>query len=251
MSFVALVLAPCLLLSPAAGNDLSTDCSLRLRKLEAALRGAPDDLFLGAEYRQVVLECEGGERATRFFDGLVKRHPDAANALLNAGLAQIDRVPFAGDMRQALLGRAAAKRLGRVIERRPSSWIALFTRASVYLAYPRFLKQYGKGIDDLKAALAIQKEQPLRPWHARTYVTLGDALFWRADEFERARRVWAEGLALFPGDPALRERTSKKRWQLKQVVSDALSPDRRIDTSLSEFRDDALISPAASATESR
>jgi tetratricopeptide (TPR) repeat protein len=212
------------------------ECSLRLGQLEAGLRAHPDDLFLGADYRQMVLACESGDRATRFLDDLARRAPQAQSAWLNAGLAYVDRIPPASDLRQALLGNAATERLGRALQIRPS-WLGHHVRGFVYLFYPRGFGKARASVAELEAALRVAQVEPRRPCHARTYAALGDAWYWRLDDLPRARRIWAEGLALFPDDPALRARVEKQGMPLRDVIRHSLDADRRIDTSLSELRD--------------
>ncbi len=216
----------------AGPESEAPECAAEMSGLEAAVAEAPDDLFLGARYRQVVIRCdEGGKRATKFFDRLVKAHPRSAHAWLNAGLAHVDRIPTKGDIRQALLGRGATQRLGRSIDLQPT-WVAHYVRGFVYLFYPRVFKVSRKAVADLDAALAIQAKQPLRPCHARTFVALGDAWYWRLDDLPRARLIWAQGLERFPNDPALVARVAKEGMPLRDEIRHSLDADRRVDTSL-------------------
>lgn len=226
---LALVLA-------ASPRPSAAECSQRLGTMEAELRERPDELFLGADYRQQVLACEAGERATRFLDALTRTHPGAASAWLNAGLAYVDRIPPASDLRQALLGKAATERLGQAVRLRPS-WLGHHVRGFVYLFYPRAFGTARKSVAELESALRLARAEPRRPCHARTYVALGDVWYWRLDDLPRARRIWAEGLALFPDDVALRSRVEKQGMPLRDAIRHSLNADRRIDTSLAELRD--------------
>ena len=220
----------------ATCGDAAASCAGELVRLEAQAATAPDDLFAGADYRQALIRCGGGDRATRFFDALVKRHPAAPNAWLNAGLAYVDRIPPASDLRQALLGKAAAERLGRSAALRPS-WLAHHVRGFVCLFYPRVFRVSRTAVAELEAALRQLQQEPRRACHARTYTALGDAWYWRLDDLARARRLWAEGLALFPDDHDLRERITKQGMPLRDVIRRSLNADTRIDTSLRELRE--------------
>ena len=231
----------------ATCGEAASACAGELARLEAQVTAAPDDLFAGADYRQAVIRCGDGGRATRFLDALVEHRPGAANAWLNAGLAYVDRIPPASDLRQALLGRAAADRLERSVALRPS-WLGHHVRGFVYLFYPRVFRVSRKAVAELEAALRLQQQEPRRPCYARTYAALGDAWYWRLDDLVRARRLWAEGLALFPDDPGLRDRVTKEGMPLRDVIRRSLNADVRIDTSLRELREPAA-EPRATATE--
>jgi tetratricopeptide (TPR) repeat protein len=225
-----------LVLAPGARAETAPPCAAELARLEKDVAAAPDDIFLGADYRQAVIRCEAGDRATRFFDRLTERHPEASSAWLNAGLAYVDRIPPAGDIRQARLGKAAAERLGRSAALRPS-WLAHHVRGFVYLFYPRIFRVGRKAVADLESAQRLLAQESLRPCQARTYAALGDAWYWRFDDLARAQRIWAEGLALFPGDRELRDRVTLEGMARRDVIRRSLDADTRIDTSLRELRE--------------
>ena len=60
---------------------------------------------------------------------------------------------------------------------------------------------------------------------------MGDG-YWRLDQRPRAREIWKTAAERFPDDPELKrclvDDTEKVRW----VVTDALSPGTRVDTTL-------------------
>lgn len=235
---IAALVLTALALGGAVGSARGAEaeeCAAEMSRLERAVAEAPDDLFLGARYRQVVIGCdEGGKRATKFFDRLAKAHPRSTHAWLNSGLAHVDRIPTKGDIRQALLGRGAAQRLGRSIDLEPT-WVAHYVRGFLYLFYPRIFKVSRKAVADLEAALAIQAGQPPRPCHARTFAALGDAWYWRLDDLPRARWLWAQGLERFPNDRALAARVAKRDMPLRDEIRHSLNADRRVDTSLQDL----------------
>jgi hypothetical protein len=51
---------------------------------------------------------------------------------------------------------------------------------------------------------------------------------------EKARAVWREGLELFPGNEQLRLRLEKTGDALKALIEQAMDPNRRVNTDLSE-----------------
>ncbi len=93
-----------------------------------------------------------------------------------------------------------------------------------------------KAIADFERALAIQAGEPARPYHARTYVALGDAHYWRFSDLARARQIWAEGLAKFPDDEPLRARMNHEGMPLRDIIRKTMNADARIDTSLAELK---------------
>ena len=80
----------------------------------------------------------------------------------------------------------------------------------------------------------MQKTQPQRSYHARTFVALGDA-YWKTDQLARARAVWREGLQQFPQHEALKQRTAAHGQKLAALIQADLDPDKRVNTDLSEL----------------
>jgi tetratricopeptide (TPR) repeat protein len=200
---------------------------------ETFLQANPDDLQAGAAYRQAVIAAREFDRAIGFFKALVSRHPTAQNASINLAMAYVDKIPTAKGMSQPFLGRDAIKQFGRVLTRGPN-WLAYYTRGLIYLYYKPFMRLTRPGVEDLERALALQRAEPRRPYHARTFVALGDG-YWKLNDLARARKVWTDGQAEFPSDPALEARLAKQGKDLQRVIAHALNADVRQDTSLSEL----------------
>ncbi|HOC19444.1 MAG TPA: hypothetical protein PKK95_14320, partial [Vicinamibacterales bacterium] len=128
-----------LALSAAAPADVAqapAACIAGLIPLERIVAGNPDDLFAGADCRQAAIRCGAFDRSIDFFKRLARKHPRSASVRLNLALAYVDKIPSAGDLRQALLGRDAIGELGRANEIAPT-WIGHYTRGFIYLNYPR------------------------------------------------------------------------------------------------------------------
>jgi hypothetical protein len=216
------------------GRREPAECRRDLSSAEAEVASHPEDLPAGASYRQAAIRCEQVDRAVEFFERLVERHPRSTSARLNAGFAFIDKIPTSGDLRQALLGRSAIGQLTKAIELE-ASWLAYHTRGTVRLYYPNRFGQFNAAVDDLERAMAIVRAGPLRPYHVRTYVALGDACYWRLYDLPRARAIWAEGAARFPWNDALRARLESDVKVMREIVREAVNADVRIDTSLREM----------------
>jgi tetratricopeptide (TPR) repeat protein len=218
---------------PLPGPGCDESLALAGRRIEAL----PADLFAGASFRQLAIQCGRVDHAIELFQRLAARAPAVLELRLNLGLAYVDKVPTEGDFRQAMLGRAALKQFERSISVRPT-WLAYHTRGVIYLFYPSGLGLTDNAIANLERALALLRGRTPRPYHARTYVALGDAHFWRRHDKARAVAVWQQGLSLFPDDPALQHRVHGTAREVHELVDAALNADVRIDTSLRELMDD-------------
>lgn len=204
-----------------------------LAALEAALSAHPDDLRAADVYRAAVIQQNQYDRAIAFFAQLVASHPTASNAHLNYAFAYVDKIPAAGAITQVILANNALSEFTKALEIQPS-WIGYFTRGNSYLFWPRIFGRTGLGIADLEAAMKLQAQGPKRAYYARTYVSLGDG-HWKIDEFDKATDVWRQGLALFPDNPALKQRLAVAPDQLKPVIDAAYDPAQRVDTSLKDL----------------
>jgi tetratricopeptide (TPR) repeat protein len=209
----------------------------RLAAYEQTLRANPTDLRTAATYRQAIIQAGQYDRAIDVFKNLVDRFPRLAEPHLNLAFAFIDKVPVSGKMRQAFLGRDAIDQLTKAIEIRPSP-LAYYSRGLINLFYDALMfKRVPYGVADLERGFGMVHDRPLRPYHARFYVTMGDA-YWKAKDTPRAKTVWKEGLQLFPDNIDLRRRVVREGKDLEWTVRDVIDPDRRVDTSLKDIWDD-------------
>lgn len=204
-----------------------------LTDFEARLQREPDNLRLGADYRQAVIPGKQFDRAIKFFRDLVKKNPRSQNAYINYAFAYIDKIPDASGFSQPFIGRDAINTFSRALQLGPN-WLALYVRGLVYLYYKPFLRVTHLGVEDLEKALEMQRREPQRGYHVHTYISLGDG-YWKMNDLQRATAVWREGLDHFAGNAALRARLAAKGVELQRLVTDTLDADVRIDTSLSEF----------------
>ena len=200
---------------------------------EARLQKDPNNLRLGADYRQAIIAGKQFDRAIKFFRDLVRRNPKAQHACINYAFAYIDKIPDASGFSQPFLGRDAINTFSKALQLGPN-WLALYVRGLVYLYYKPFLRVTHLGVEDLERALEMQRREPQRSYHVHAYISLGDG-YWKMNDLTRAMAVWREGLEQFAGNPALQARLAAKGPELQRLVSDTLDADVRIDTSLSEF----------------
>lgn len=207
-----------------------------LDRYEALLAKNADDIRAGSEYRQAVIQLKQYDRCIKFFEELVAKSPQAANAYLNFGFAYVDKIPDAGAITQVILANTALSHFSKSIELKPS-WIALYTRGNSYLYWPKIFGKAPLGVKDLEEAMKMQKQDKLRPYHVRAYISLGDG-YWKTDDVEKARAVWQEGAKLFPNEPRLKERLSRSGDELAKYIDETLDPNKRVDTNLHELWED-------------
>ena len=204
-----------------------------LADLERRLDIDPDNLEAANAYRRTVIQSGEYDRALRFFERLVGTHPRAANAFLNFGFAYVDKIPAAGAITQVILANSALTQFTRAIDIQPS-WIALYTRGASYLFWPKIFGRAALGVADLEQALRMQRSEPKRSYHVRTFIALGDG-YWKTDDPQRARAMWQHGLREFPGDRALEARLAADDSALAAIIAQAFDPTKRVDTDLSEL----------------
>ncbi|HSL81831.1 MAG TPA: hypothetical protein VLF66_03590, partial [Thermoanaerobaculia bacterium] len=103
-----------------------------------------------------------------------------------------------------------------------------------YVYWPAIFGRTKPGIADLERAVEMARELPPKPYHAHAYAALGDG-WWRLDEVEKAREVWAEGLARHPGTPYLAERVSREGTALDEYLKAHYALGNRVATDLREI----------------
>lgn len=210
----------------------------RLTAFETELRADPENLRIGAEYRQQAIALKAYDRAIAFLDQLTRRRSAGPHLYLTLALAYVDKVPDSGAIRQALLGRDAMNALTRSIERERGD-VPFYIRGVINLYYNRAIfNRTDKGVADLLEARRITIARQ-SPWVPRIDVSLGDG-YWRLDQPDRARATWREGLALCPDCAALIERVRGDDRQVHDIVEHALDPNVRVDTSMRELFPDVL-----------
>jgi tetratricopeptide (TPR) repeat protein len=214
----------------------SNDYVKGLNYLELAVRGDPDNLRYASEYRQAAIREKDFDRSLNVFEQLLAGHPASANLHLNYGFAYVDKIPVAGSITQVILANDALKEFSKAVDIQPS-WICYYTRGTSYLFWPKVFNKASLGVDDLEKALKIQKLRPLRSYHVRTYVALGDG-YWKTDQLDKAHAIWQEGLGQFPDNAQLKSRLSVRGDELKSLIEAGFDPNRRVNTDLREIWQD-------------
>jgi tetratricopeptide (TPR) repeat protein len=199
--------------------------------MEQVIAADPENLKLGADYRQLTIAASLFDRAIDFFRTLAKAKGGGPNVKINLALALVDKVPTAGDIRRLYLGRDAMNALTQAIAARPSV-LAYYMRGQVNLYYNRLIfHRTDKGVADLTQALSMVTGETPPTLVARIYAALGDGYF-RLENVAAAHDIWAKGLASCPDDPGLKMRLEHDGQTLAEIVTAALSAGRRSDTSL-------------------
>lgn len=203
-----------------------------LDTFEAALLANPDDLHLGAEYRQVTIQAGTYDRSLAFFEKLVADHPESANARLNFAFAHVDKVPVEGAITGVILANRALTQFTAALEIE-ESWLGLYSRGNSYMYWPTIFGRTPKGIADLEKAIAMSVANP-KPFHGRAYAALGDG-YWRLGDRDKMREIWKKGAELFPDDAPLAKRLSLEGEALDAHLDQLFDAANRVDTHLREL----------------
>ena len=205
-----------------------------LEALERAVAADPESLRLAADYRQVAVAAGAFDRSVDFLRPLAGRKGSGPNIHISLALAYVDKVPTAGEIRRLYLGRGAMNTLTTSIERRPSV-LAYYVRGVINLYYNNFIfHRTPRGIEDLQKALTLVTPETPQVLVARVYASLGDG-YWRAEQPDKARETWTNGLARFPNAPELVRRANGDDKAAERIVHDAVDPDTRVDTTLRDI----------------
>jgi len=199
--------------------------------LEQAVAADPENLKLGADYRQLAIAERAFDRSIDLFEKLAKRKGSGPGVQINLAFAYVDKVPTSGDIRRLYLGRDAMNALTRSIALRPTV-LAYYVRGVINLFYNAFIfHRADKGVTDLTTALGMVDGRTPAPLVLRVYTALGDG-YVRLQNVPQARTTWTTALAKFPDDGGLKSRLAAQGEPLEDIVTTALTASRRLDTSL-------------------
>ncbi len=186
--------------TPAAAPDPSIEDlvrSFRGRKL------GPDDtnrLFTWLSIRK--------ERTAEVIAALLKEieadpaNPELQVALATAYVADLSNNTVPGPQ-QGIVWMKASAAYDAAIKLEPEHWMARYGKAFGTSMAPEFLGMRPESIRQFEELLEIQKRKAPEPHHAATYFRLG-TLYKDAGNVEKAQKLWAEGLALFPDNEQLK-----------------------------------------------
>lgn len=229
--FVVLLAAVAALARPAHALDSPVR---RLDELERALAVDPENLTLGAEYRQLAIADAAFDRSIDCLERLARRKGSGPNVQISLALAYVDKVPTSGDIRRLYLGRDAMNALTKSLEQRPTA-LAYYVRGVINLFYNAFIfHRADKGVADLTRALGLVTVETPALLVRRIYAALGDG-YVRLQNIGKARSVWNDGLVRFPDDGPLQNRLKADGEALQDIVTTALYAGRRVDTTLHDM----------------
>jgi hypothetical protein len=205
----------------------------QIASLENAVLDSPEDLRVGADYRQRIIEAGQFDRSIKLLERLAARTASGPNVHISLALAYVDKVPVVSPFRRIFLGRDAMRELSHAIADEPSP-LAYYIRGLIALFYPDAVFHRARaGIADLERARQMVTEVSPHPSHARVYASLGDG-YWKIHDLAKAISIWTDGVQRFPGSPDLRTRLASRGADLDRIVEGALDPAVRMDTSLRE-----------------
>jgi tetratricopeptide (TPR) repeat protein len=230
------LLAACVLAAAGASPPKDPLLEQHIVALETAVLRAPEDLLAAAEYRQLVIASGDFDRSIHVLEKLAREKTAGPNVHLSLGLAYVDRVPSAGEIRRLHLARDAIAEATRAIDREPSV-LAYYLRGRVCLYLNNLIfKRAAQGIQDLQKAMTLVTPQTPSAIAADVYTALGDGYWWRLEDRAAARDAWRRGAERYPDAAALRTRLSPDDEVVANAVWKALRPDIRVDTSLRGLR---------------
>ncbi|MCK6460646.1 MAG: hypothetical protein L6Q95_12230, partial [Planctomycetes bacterium] len=129
-------------------------------------------------------------------------NPDLQVALATAHVADLTNNVVPGPQ-QGIVWMKASAAYDAAIKLEPEHWTARFGKAFGTSMAPEFLGMRPEAIRQFEELLEIQKRKAPEPHYAGTYFRLG-TLYKDAGNVEKAQKIWAEGLALFPDNEELK-----------------------------------------------
>lgn len=210
-----------------------------LTEMENILKTHPAGFVLASSYRAKCADYDQHDRSIRFFKQLVEMYPDRERTRIELGCALVDKIPTCGGLAAIVskgsLAKQALDQMDKVVAEHDQLWVAYYCRGMNHLHWPRALLHSDSAVEDFQKSIELQKKtqwQPPPPYFLRSYVGLGDA-YTKAGKYDRARKSWREGLALFPRNALLLERLAiKSDDDLLALVESKRNLQQPIDTSL-------------------
>lgn len=202
---------------------------------------ADSSLYLTAStYRSRCAMYDQYDRAIQFFQKRVAKYPDNLRNRLELSCSYIDKIPTCGGVAaivsKGTLAKKSLNHLDRIIKNNRDLWVAFYCRGMNHLHWPRALLHSNSAVKDFLYCIELQKKQSheIDPdYFVRVYIALGDA-YTKAKKYDQAKRVWKEGLVLFPENRNLQGRLAiMDQDKLLQFVENKRSLEQPIDTSLS------------------
>lgn len=188
-------------------------------ELQKKVIAEPDNLAYGNALR-ITMGQEGRIDAFVAFMKTLEQPP--ARAKLQLALAYVDQMQNES-LGTASLGQISVhsiELMNEVLEKDPYDWLAHYARGINNLYWPVGLQRIDKSIQDLSFCLAVTKkfegDHPFYMWPL-AYTALGDAWV-KKGEVGDGMKIWKEGYAAHPDDPALKERAEASKEKAVDIV---------------------------------
>jgi len=139
------------------------------------------------------------------FEDRAKAEPYNPQAHSELGEAYSQMAAANGNSPEAALWAIKAdKSYDKALELDEKHWEARFNKAISLSFWPPVFGKAGEAIRQFETLLAQQQAAAASPEHAYTYYFLGN-LYSQQGKQEKAREIWSQGAALFPGNRELAE----------------------------------------------
>ncbi|MBM3977488.1 MAG: hypothetical protein FJ299_10920 [Planctomycetes bacterium] len=159
------------------------------------------------ELWQKIREAGKLDEAVAWFEQRAAQSPNDPDLQVELGTAYVQKILEAGS--GPLAGKWAMKADGawdRALELDDHHWEARFRKAIGLSFWPPIFGKQGQAISHFETLVAQQEQGGLQPHFVETYKMLGN-MYVQAGKAEQATAMWKKGLALFPNDPDLLEKT--------------------------------------------
>lgn len=169
-----------------------------------AFLGSDDADWLDKEEMWQRLREEGNlDAVIDQFEALAAEDPTNPDLQVDLGYAYIQKIQDVGN--SPLAGKWASmadEAFDKALELNPDHWDARYTKAISLSHWPDFTGKKNDAISELETLVGIQGNLPPEPYHAQTYLVLGN-LYSGQGKNDLAQETWQKGLDLFPGDDQL------------------------------------------------
>lgn len=138
------------------------------------------------------------------FEANAQANPDDPTAQMQLADAYLAYVQL-DQSKGPTLGMKSDKVLDRVLELDDHHWQARFTKAVSYSFWPDFLGKKKDAMAQFDRLVQQQENMAISPEQAQTYLFYGNMLD-QAGQGDKAKEIWAKGLARHPGNADLQHR---------------------------------------------
>ncbi len=143
------------------------------------------------------------DEAIAQFEVLAKANLNDPDAQVEVAQAYLQKVFEVGDGPEAGIwaGKADAA-YDRALELNPQHWGARFNKAVSLSFWPPIFGKQAEAITHFETLIGQQAEGQHEAGHSQSYLLLGN-LYNQTGQADKAKAIWAQGLAAFPGDASL------------------------------------------------